>query len=213
MADYAVLGHWLHFTGDMRSLSVTGVEMGTFVDGPELSSANPPNMPVRGQAVYSGPTSGVYVGRYGADAAALFGASVGSGEVGAFTSTIDLTASFAQGTISGCVGCRSGVLLSGIFVDAATGQASTFENVSSPTRVHLGPASFGSDGAFRNRDVTVESSLYQVASSSGAWGGRFSNILDSNGDPRLVAGTYGGEGTSAGGSEAAFVGAFGVPRQ
>ena len=47
-----------------------------------------------------------------------------------------------------------------------------------------------------------------IASTEGAWGGRFSNIADSVGNPRLVASTFGAEAASAGGSEGAFLGSF-----
>ena len=47
-----------------------------------------------------------------------------------------------------------------------------------------------------------------VTRSSGTWGGKFSNVPDSIGDPRLVVGTNGGEFLEDDGSRGVFLGAF-----
>ena len=203
--DYLAGGYWLHAAGDVLNGSVTGVETGAFVDGPELGVSNPPTMPMQGTASYSGLAEGVYAARYGNDPG--WSLSAGSTEVGVWSSTIGLTADFGAGTISGCIGCQTSVYLTGVYQDAATGEVGDFANVATPYRVHLGAASIGSNGTFRNRDVHLS---YDGAplSGSGAWGGQFSNVPDSNGDPRLVAGTAGGEFTMPDGGEGAFVGAY-----
>ena len=51
-ADYLTSGYWVHIAGDLTELSFTGVEIGAFVDGPELSLASPPTLPVQGSASY-----------------------------------------------------------------------------------------------------------------------------------------------------------------
>ena len=203
--DYLAGGYWIHAAGDVLGGSVTGVEVGAFIDGPELAIGNPPTMPMQGTASYNGLAEGVYAARYGD----VPGQSLppGSTEVGVWSSTIGLTADFVASTISGCIGCQTSVYVTGVYQDAATGEAGDFADVATAYRVHLGAASFDSNGTFRNRDVSV--SLAGVPlSGSGAWGGQFSNIPDGNGDPRLVAGTAGGEFTVPGGGEGAFVGAY-----
>ena len=212
MSDYLAGGYWMHLAGDTQALRYTGVEVGAFVDGPELSLADPPTMPTLGSASYQGPAAGIYAIEYGTDAALLTGYARGSIEGGEFASIIDLSADFGAGTISGCVGCTGGVYFTGVVADAVSGETASFANVHSPTRVRLGATSIDANGTFRSRSVTLETSQTTVATSSGAWGGQFSNIPDSEGDPRLVAGTFGGQGLSTGGSQAAYVGAFGAAK-
>ncbi len=108
------------------------------------------------------------------------------------------------------MGCNGPAVFAGLFTNADTGE--TFEvyleEDISTTRVRFGDTPFGPDGTFSGTDVTVEDDYFPVASSSGAWGGRFSNIPDPAGDPRLVAGTGGGRGETAGGSSVVFVGHY-----
>ena len=213
VSDYLSGGYWAHLPGDTQALRFTGAEVGAFVDGPELSLSNPPTMPLQGSASYSGVAAGIYGIEYGTDAAAFTGYARNSIEVGEFDSVIDLTADFGAGTVSGCVGCTGGVYVTGYVSDAVTGEAASFADVHSPTWARLGTTPFASDGTFRGQSVILESSLYTVSNSGGAWGGQFSNIPDSAGVPRLAAGTFAGQGTTAGGSEAVFVGAFGAGQQ
>ena len=140
--------------------------------------------------------------------------SPGSVEVGEFEAIATLTADFSAETISGCVGCQGGISVSGVYQDKATGTVGTFEDVTLDYRVNLGAAPIDSDtGTFTSSNVRVTSSTVPTARSSGAWGGQFSNIPDAAGDPRLVAGTFGGEASTPGGSRGAFVGAFGAGKQ
>ena len=202
--DYLAGGYWMHLEGSVDPFQITGAEVGAFVDGPELSSA--PVLPNLGTASYSGSAGGLYAQVYGTDAAA----PDGSTEIGEFSATAELTANFASMTIFGCVGCSGGVETVGIFHDASTGE--TYEVYdTSDVRVQLRPAPISSNGNFRNRDVTVTSPGVDVTSTSGSWGGQFSNIPDAQGDPRLVAGTFGGEVTTSGGTETVFVGAYAAP--
>ena len=85
--------------------------------------------------------------------------------------------------------------------------------MNAPIRARLGPTPFNASGEFRGRNVSIESSYTFVSSSRGAWGGKFSNTPDTEGEPRLVAGTFGGEGNTLGGSELVFIGAFFAPKQ
>ena len=203
-ADYLTMGYWMHIAGDLTELSFTGVEIGAFVDGPELSLASPPTLPVQGSASYYGPAGGAYSVLHGTGE----GGTPGSTEIGEFASTVELTADFAGGTIGGCVGCRDGVALFGVLHDADTGEESDILLEDSGYRLHLDPTSLDSNGTFRGQQLRLEHATTSVASTTGAWGGQFSNIADSAGDPRLLAGTFGAEAISAGGSESTFLGSF-----
>ena len=202
-AEYLAGGYWLHVEGSIDPPSLTSAEIGAFVDGPELSSA-PSSMPVSGTASYAGPTQGVYGAIHGTDT----GDTPGSVELGEFASIITLTADFEDRTIGGCVGCASPIIIAGVFEDAASGQIIEFYDDSGGVRVLLGATPFESNGTFRSRSVRLESDHFTVTRSQGAWGGRFSSIANADGNPRLVAGTLGGEGETAGGSELAYVGAY-----
>ena len=117
-ADYLTMGYWMHIAGDLSEFSFTGVEIGTFVDGPELSLTSPASLPNQGTASYYGPAGGAYGVQHGAGEAGTPGPT----EIGEFASTVELTANFLAGTIGGCVGCRDGVALFGVLYDADTGE-------------------------------------------------------------------------------------------
>ena len=131
----------------------------------------------------------------------------GGAEIGDFGGVASLTADFSTNTISGCIGCNGGVNVSGVAADT-NGQTSTFEDVAVPVRLRMSAAPIRVDGTFRNRSITLERDDATVTSTSGSWGGRFSNMQDSAGDPRLVAGTAGAEWTESTGAEGVFAGAW-----
>lgn len=185
--DYLSGGYWVHASGDILGEGAMIDGAGAFVDGPEISS--PATMPVSGSATYNGEAEGLYATTYGSDQPRRQGET----EIGGFYGDLALTANFSARTIGGCVGCGSGILVDGYASDY---------------RIRLGSTPFENNGTFRSRSVTLENPNVPIASSSGAWGGRFSNIPNTVGDPRLVAGTLGGQATTLGGSEAVFVGAF-----
>ena len=76
-------------------------------------------------------------------------------------------------------------------------------------RVDLGSAAFGANGTFTGTDATVASTSPDrtIANSGGAWGGRFSNLLEA-GEPRLVGGTVGAEWEERNGGQGVLLGAF-----
>ena len=203
-ADYLTSGYWMHIAGDLSEFSFTGVEVGAFVDGPELSLTSPASLPNQGTASYYGPAGGAYGVQHGAGEAGTPGPT----EIGEFASTVELTADFAADTIGGCVGCRDGVALFGVLHDADTGEESDILLEDSGYRLHLDPTSLDSNGTFRGQQLRLEHATTSVASTTGAWGGQFSNIPDSAGAPRLLAGTFGAEAISASGSEGSFLGSF-----
>lgn len=188
--DYLAGGYWLHWTGDILSDNYFLSEGGAFVDGPELNLSHRPDMPIAGSATYVGGAEGLYASVAGTD----FGpARQGKSELGIFEGDMRLTANFAAQTIGGCVGCNGGIYLQGTPSDYL---------------IRLGDAPFDNRGLYRGSSVTVEHPDLQIIHSSGAWGGMFSSVPDAGGDPRLVAWTLGGEVGTAGGSVAAFVGAY-----
>ena len=202
--DYLAGGYWLHVTGQSNPFSIRNVEIGAFMDGPELSGS--PNMPIQGQADYVGLAAGLYAGRVGDG---FPGSSPpGSTQAGEFASIITLTADFGNETISGCVGCAAPIYIDGIYRDGVTGETYPFAPIATEYRVLLDPTPFDSNGRFRSRNVRLVEASIPNLQSSGTWGGRFSNKSDSTGQPRLVAGTLGGHATIPDGSESAFVGAW-----
>ena len=208
-ANYLTMGYWGHIDLDTTEPDFIRVEIGVFVDGPELSHSSPASLPAQGTASYYGPAWGAYTVLHGRDT----GVTPGSTESGVFNSTVELTTDFAANSISGCVGCRDGVTLFGTLDDAGTGESTQVMFEDSGYWLHLDPVdldptNLGSDGTFSGQKMRLEHSAISIESTEGAWGGRFSNIADSAGDPRLVAGTFGAEATSAGMSEGAFLGSF-----
>ena len=197
--DYLAGGYWVHL--DRDGSQITGAEFGAFVDGPEISVSSPPNLPVSGTASYLGEAEGIGWQTNGSDTD-----DPGGQWYGIFSGTADLRADFSDMTISGCVGCIGDVVLLGRYEDSS-GRINDVHTTSA-AQVHLGPAPISQDGSFRNRAVSLTTPDFNITSSSGAWGGQFSNIPDASGDPRLVAGTFGGESVSTGGTESAFVGAY-----
>lgn len=208
--DYLAGGYWLHITGSAGLATITGAEVGAFVDGPELSSA--PTLPSLGQASYAGPAGGLYGFQYGALRAQYEEVPVGTLELGEFSGTITLTADFSRSTIEGCVGCTGIISVQGATI-TPSGQVGTFSSSGTGVRVRLGPTNFESNGRFRDQSVSIEIDRVNVVQSSGSWGGMFSNIPDSSGQPRLVAGTAAGKWTESDSSTGAFVGAFGATKQ
>ena len=206
--DYLAGGYWMHFEGHLPSLAIREVEVGAFVDGPELSGDRA--LPKLGTATYNGEAGGMYATLYGSDAAAS--GPPGSTEIGDFGANIVLTADFGEATISGCINCDGSARLSGVFTDGSTGQSRTFGNAPGSASIRLGPTTIGSSagrpGSFSSEGIALTYPGLTVTRTEGSWGGQFSNIVDAADDPRLVAGTFGARARSSGGSETVFVGAY-----
>ena len=195
--DYLAGGYWLHAEGDLSAGLVTGVETGAFVDGPEIDG--PATTPVSGRASYVGQAGGMYTYL-----------KSGHSEIGEFAGDVQITADFDTNTISGCVGCVSGIVVSGFSVDDDE-QAAAFITVPSSARLRMGATPI-EDGAFRSGNVSIERDDVRVTSTDGSWGGRFSAI-GADQVPRLAAGTAGANWTEEGGGSGAAIGAwFGARR-
>ena len=188
--DYLAGGYWLHWMGDILADNYFPLRRwrlrGWTGAGP-VSQAHHADCRISYLCRWCG---GLYASVTGTD----FGPErQGETELGIFEGDMRLTANFAAQTIGGCVGCTGGLYLQGTPSDYL---------------IRLGDVPFDDRGLYRGPSVTVEHPDLQITHSSGAWGGMFSSVPNANGDPRLVAGTLGGEVRTAGGSEGAFVGAY-----
>ncbi len=186
--DYLAGGYWLHWTGDVLGNNFRADDAGAFVDGPELSMTSRPNIAaLQGAATYRGAAGGLYGVEYGRDFPQF------ADTIGVWAANLRLTADFGARTIGGCVGCDGSM---------------TVDGYSEAFRIHLGAVPLAANGTFRGSGVRLEHLQIPTASSSGHWGGMLSNRAASDGDPRLAAGTLGGEAATAGGTEVVFIGAF-----
>ena len=205
LTDYLAWGYWVSLEFDLDAEDLSGLAVagiGTFVDGPELRGT--PTLPGGGTATYEGEASGLYAYVHGGEPA-------GSFEAGLFSSMARLTANFDADTIEGCIGCTGGMIV--LAGDAASEEDSAIEPETIPANIVLSPAPVGPDGTFLDDGVTVEIAGRAIEASSGAWGGRFSDIADAAGDPRLVAGTAGAEWTESDGGQGVFLGSWFADKQ
>ena len=192
--DYFAAGYWLHVDTNIQA-----AEMGAFIDGTDFDMAA--SVPSLGTATYTGRTGGVYLAQGGSDAEVM-----GAIEEGQYESDLSLTANFQTMTIGGqadnVVIYNVNVLLPNgthVFYDAP--EATTY-------RVDYAPAPITANGQFSGNDITVTSQAFDVDTTTGTWGGQFSNVNDGDGNPRAVAGTNAVYFDTMGGSEAIFTGAF-----
>ncbi len=206
--DHLAGGYWMHAAGRINPadpagrinpLEVTGVEIGAFVDGPEISGD--PTLPGSGSATYTGVAGGFYG----------YKSASGGSDIGEFEGDASLTANFSGSstTISGCIGCNGGLSVVGVSV-SGSGQADFYSEDNIPMRLRMQPASVTGGGFTGTVTMDLDNPNVNVTSSSGSWGGRFSTKTQ-DGDPRLVAGTAGGEWKEADGSRGTTVGTwFGI---
>ena len=192
--NYLAAGYWLHVDTNTQA-----AEMGAFIDGTDFDMAA--SIPSLGTATYTGRTGGVYLAQGGSDAEVM-----GAIEEGEYTSNLHLTANFQNMTIGGEA---DNVTLYNVSVVLPNGNVLFYPEADPTTyRVNYAPAPIGSTGRFTGNDVTVTSQDYNVDTTSGTWGGQFSNVNDGDGNPRAVAGTNAVYFNTTGGSEAVFTGAF-----
>ena len=165
-ADYLTAGHWVHIAVDVAEFGFAGLESGVFVDGPELSLATPASLPVHGTASYYGWAGGAYNVLHGTDT----GVIPGSTESGMFDSTVELTADFAAGTISGCVGCRDAVRLIGVLQDPDTGEERAAYTSNSGYSMRLEATPLRADGTFVDAEISLHNRVISIDSTRGRVG-------------------------------------------
>ena len=110
---------------------------------------------------------------------------------GYFNITNRLTADFSGGTIEGCFVCEPAL-------DISVGRVA-FDR---------------SNGSFQGSNLTVTSPnrTWDYTQSGGQWAGRFSNIPDSSGSPRLAAGAFAATALTSDGATHTFLGAYRAAR-
>jgi len=199
--DWLVGGYWLHITGDLLVGTVTGAEIGAFIEGPELTDNS---VPTSGTASYNGRAAGFFAARYGTDATE----AEGTVELGDYTGRFQATATFGTGTTGTVSGTIDRIRVAGIG-ETPDGRVYVISPRDAGVRVELESAPIdATDGQLTGtvRLVSLDPSL-PFTGQQGSWGSRLSSIDDSNSNPRALAGTHAGRATTDGGSAVVFIGA------
>ena len=209
--DYLAAGWWMR-----ERVPSAGYEVGAFIDGPELRGELPRSMslPLRGRGTYYGGAVGFYETAEDIVLCVVDPCPSIGGGIGEFAAEATLEADFAEGEIQGCVGCRDGIWITPINHDVETGEITrgdTFTidrlfRLSKPDAwgeveassfiemPNLGTFS-GHLGVGTRSAAAVPADTDYAAyghAGSGRWQGRFSNVLDAQGRPRLLGGTLQG---------------------
>lgn len=205
-ADYLMVGWWAEFPGQhLPDLSFEDSAQYGIVDGPETDPANPPELPLAGQATYVGQAGGLYRYVPGTD----WGADEGTPVLDEYEGTITLEANFADRTLSGCIGCVGDLETKRSHFDFFLGdEVRDVRSIARDYELHLDELAMGEDGTFEHESVTVKHPTRHIVSSEGFWGGSLSNIPDRDGNPRLAAGFNAGQFAESDGSQGRFLGAF-----
>ena len=197
--NWYVGGYWIRSEGNPY-LAQAAVELGAYIDSPEIDSASLPTLPDTGSATYTGGAQGVYYHDY-VDS---------SREIGQYIGDMTLNIDFATGALDYCTGCDEDTLLYGHYV-SADGATSRFTAVPNEL-IYRATAVVQSNGTFETQSTsltrTAGSQRSPVVFNQGSLGGTFSNMLDVNSNPRAVMGTGGGEYEFANGESGAWVGSF-----
>lgn len=192
-SDYLAAGWWIRDTFGRND-----TEAGAFFDGPELRGPLPDSMtlPLSGQAVYYGEATGLYQTQTRVHCTA-FPCDIPSLDqlVGEFAADAKLVANFTRGDIEGCVGCQQGIRFTPAAYDLGSGDIERGSAVTRDYLFWLHRAGFlespHTKGTFAG-DLTVVP-LGGHAAGYGFWQGRFSNLPDSTGGPRLLGATLHGQ--------------------
>lgn len=192
-SEWFARGVWIK-TADADNPSPQNIEIGAFVDGPEIES-DADLGGLTGSATYRALVSGIYV------------STDDELDTGTFNSILSLTANFTSNTVSGCVGCND----AGIEYEEGFDQDETSSDTV-PYRLRLNGGTISDNGRIAGGGVTVETDLnVPITTRGGSWSGRFSNRNNIAGRPRAVAGTLGSSfttGTGEGAETIVFVGSF-----
>ncbi|MCY4440590.1 MAG: hypothetical protein OXE53_10330 [Deltaproteobacteria bacterium] len=205
-ADYLMAGWWAEFPDQhLPELSFGDSIQYAIVDGPEIDPATPPELPLEGQATYTGQAGGLYAYVPGTD----WGDDAGAHVIDEYEGAITITTDFVDATLSGCIGCTGDLVTRrahfGIFLGD---EVRDVRAIAAHYELHLGVTPINPDGTFEHVDVTVKHPERTVMHSEGHWGGTLSNIPDQDGNPRLVAGFSGAEFEESDGSAGEFFGTF-----
>ena len=192
-SDYLAAGWWVRDTFGRDAM-----EAGAFVDGPELRGPLPDSitLPLSGQAVYHGEATGLYQTQTRVHCTAFpCDVPTSNRDVGEFAADAKLVANFTRGDIEGCVGCQQGIRFTPAAYDLDSGDVERGSAVTRDYLFWLHRAGFlqspHTKGTFAG-DLTVVP-LGDRAAGYGFWQGRFSNLADSTGAPRLLGATLHGQ--------------------
>ena len=205
-ADYLMAGWWAQFPDQhYPDLSFRDSIQYAIYDGPETDPSNPPDLPLEGQATYVGQAGGLYAYEPGSD----WGENEGAYVLDEYEGVVTLTADFADGTLSGCIGCTGDLVTRrahfGIFLGD---EVRDVRAVAADYELHLGETALTPEGTFEHEGVTVRHPEREVTTLKGFWGGSLSNVPDETGDPRLAAGFSAAAFEESDGSSGSFYGVF-----
>ena len=209
--SYLAVGWWLHQSDDADDL-----ERVIFTDGPEIDSgANPPEMPITGQAHYGGVAGGIFFYEFGSE----WDEREGGYTYDEFRGWMNVVADFDSGTLSGCLGCVGDLRRNRQHLEYRFDRISEdyLPDVPPPLEgyeVHFNPVAYNEDGtfetAFDSAAGTMRHPERNVTESRAFWGGGISNIDDADGNPRLVSGFIDAEFEEEDGSNGFLWGIFNV---
>ena len=199
-------GWWAEFPGQhLPRLSFRDSIQYSIVDAPETDPSAPPELPPEGQATYTGQAGGLCTYDAGTD----WGEDEGAYVIDEYEGVITMTADFADGTLSACIGCEGDIVTRrahfGIFLGD---EVRDVQSIAAGYELHFGETPLNPEGTFEHVDVTVKHAQRAVTQAEGHWGGTFSNIPDRTGNPRLVAGFSSVEFDESDGSAGQFSGVF-----
>ena len=208
--DYLAAGWWIHQPG--RQYDPETIEQVIFIDGPEIdSTADPPEMPVIGQARYAGEGGGIFRYEYGPGWGDLEGRVV----LDEYRARMDVVADFDSGTLRGCLGCVGDIEANREHLVYLLGEdAMTAPSPVADYEIRFAPVAYNGDGTFESAFDGAAGSVRHpgrsVTGSRAFWGGSFSNVADADGNPRLIGGFADAEFAEADGSGGFFWGLFNV---
>ena len=203
--DYLAGGWWLLFPGRPDRLDPWEAEVNrAFVDGPEIDINSPPDLPVQGTATYTGLSGGLYQYIYGSNSPDL----AGEYSLVEFEGPATFTADFSNQTLQGCIGCTGEIMVQQAHLSEPISNIDALQANPAGYELHFGPGPYNPDGTFEHGILSVRHSTREVTSSSGVFGGQFSNRPNSDGNPRLVTGIYQSDFREADGGRGRFTGLF-----
>lgn len=204
--DHMVFGWWMHFPSGVSFTALEEAESGAFMDGPELDLSNPPDMPVNDTATYSGGIGGLYEYRYGNGWREEL---QDESQFVEFSALIELTADFADASISGCIGCTGDITAETLHLwPVVRWRGPPPDALPKDYEIRLGRTPLEANGTFENTDIAVSHPERDVTQTEGVWGGQFSNVPDADGNPRRVVGIADLRFDEADGSKGSFLGGF-----
>ena len=185
--DYLAAGWWVHFA--LEDPDPAAIDRAIFIDGPEIDPANPPTMPVTGQAHYAGGAGGVVQYVYGTD----WGDLAGEFSLGEYTAILTAVTDFGRGTIAGCLGCVGDIQperrhLVSVYEDVLGTDLPDRLAPVADYEIEFAPSAYGASSTFESTNIRVTHPTRVITHEEGHWGGSFSNVDDPSGHPRLVNG-------------------------